>query len=91
MRPEGWVCPRCAMPHTPEGHDPCIANLPDVEFACCGHGKVGGYFQTKSGVIVHFRRGLRAKTICRYVDIVRGGDLRRLPSNLRVLIKKGGR
>jgi hypothetical protein len=28
---------------TEEFHDPCIANLPGVVFACCGHGRSGCY------------------------------------------------
>jgi hypothetical protein len=31
-------CPVCDERETPDGHDPCIANLPDVFAACCGHG-----------------------------------------------------
>jgi len=31
-------CPKCNGVKTSEGHDPCIANLPDVRVACCGHG-----------------------------------------------------
>lgn len=31
-------CPKCNLPPTTEGHDPCIKNLPNVEYACCGHG-----------------------------------------------------
>lgn len=33
-------CNYCNEERTKEGHDPCIANLPDVVFACCGHGEV---------------------------------------------------
>ncbi|MEK6829008.1 MAG: hypothetical protein AABY15_02695 [Nanoarchaeota archaeon] len=32
------TCLKCGEKATEEGHDPCIANLPDVKFACCGHG-----------------------------------------------------
>jgi hypothetical protein len=31
-------CAHCGLPRSPERHDGCIANLPDVVFACCGHG-----------------------------------------------------
>jgi len=34
----GRKCPRCKQSETPEGADPCIANLPGVIAACCGHG-----------------------------------------------------
>jgi hypothetical protein len=38
---EDRPCPKCHQHRTAEGHDPCIANLPDVQNACCGHGRVG--------------------------------------------------
>jgi hypothetical protein len=31
-------CPACHRHRTPAGHDPCIADLPGVKAACCGHG-----------------------------------------------------
>ncbi len=31
-------CIKCNLPPTTDGHDACIANLPGVEYACCGHG-----------------------------------------------------
>jgi hypothetical protein len=31
-------CVTCHLPPTEEGHDPCIANLPGIRSACCGHG-----------------------------------------------------
>ena len=31
-------CPACGKVPTAEGHDACIANLPGVTGACCGHG-----------------------------------------------------
>ena len=30
-------CPRCGKMPTEDGHDACIANLPGVINACCGH------------------------------------------------------
>jgi len=37
-----WPCKKCgAKGPTVKGHDPCIANLPGVEHACCGHGVPG--------------------------------------------------
>ena len=36
----GVTCPKCEKPRTELGHDPCIANLPGVRYACCGHGGV---------------------------------------------------
>ena len=31
-------CKKCGALPGSNGHDPCIKNLPDVKFACCGHG-----------------------------------------------------
>ena len=35
---EKRACPRCNQFQTENGHDPCIANLPGIKSACCGHG-----------------------------------------------------
>lgn len=32
-------CPLCNQSPRDDQHDPCIANLPGVRFACCGHGR----------------------------------------------------
>jgi hypothetical protein len=32
-------CVYCGKPRTTAGHDPCIADLPGVVSACCGHGR----------------------------------------------------
>ena len=39
-----------------EGHDACLASLPGVDFACCGHGDPRtAYIKFENGVIVrHF-------------------------------------
>lgn len=42
-------CRKCGLERTPEGHDPCIANLPGVMFACCGHGTQPGYVMFENG------------------------------------------
>lgn len=34
-------CPKCNLCPTDKGHDACIADLPGVAFACCGHGVSG--------------------------------------------------
>ena len=31
-------CGHCNLPNTPDGHDGCLGELPDVMNACCGHG-----------------------------------------------------
>lgn len=33
-------CSKCGEKPTELGHDPCIANLEGVRFACCGHGNI---------------------------------------------------
>ena len=46
-------CPVCGLnPADYDGHDPCIANLPGVEFACCGHGVGSGYVKFEDGRII---------------------------------------
>ena len=54
----GWhnnLCVKCIRPRTVDGHDPCIANLPEVNFACCGHGveKLGAYVSYENGLCIH--------------------------------------
>lgn len=50
-------CPRCKQRETAQGHDPCIANLPGVMFACCGHGsrRHKGYVFFENGTILRGR------------------------------------
>lgn len=36
--PPARGCAECGLLPTPEGHDACIANLPGILSACCGHG-----------------------------------------------------
>lgn len=48
-----WPCNACgAKGPTAEGHDPCIANLPGVEQACCGHGFGHAYIKFENGPII---------------------------------------
>lgn len=42
-------CPKCGVPPTAKGHDACIADLPGVRFACCGHGVREGYVAFENG------------------------------------------
>lgn len=37
-----------------DGHDPCIAHLPGVSHACCGHGKKPGYIYFTNGTQLWF-------------------------------------
>lgn len=46
------VCPKCQKKQTKDGHDPCIANLPGVKFACCGHGVDDGYIWFEDGTFI---------------------------------------
>lgn len=45
-------CPKCNKRATWDRHDPCIANLPGVKNACCGHGVDEGYIQFENGVTI---------------------------------------
>lgn len=46
-------CNKCQMSITNEGHDPCIANLPGVKFACCGHGvREDSYITFDNGITI---------------------------------------
>jgi hypothetical protein len=42
-------CKKCGQHRTEKGHDACIADLPGVKFACCGHGFQDGYIQFEDG------------------------------------------
>jgi hypothetical protein len=56
----GWVCPACKQKRGKDYDDPCIAGLPGVEFACCGHGRKGeAYIYFKNGV----RIGMEIRSI----------------------------
>jgi len=54
----GWnkhgMCKKCGMERTQDGDDPCIANLPGVLYACCGHGVWRGYLKFADGRTLHF-------------------------------------
>jgi hypothetical protein len=47
-------CPKCGAMPTADDHDPCIAALPGVEFACCGHGIAYGYIAFSDGRTIYF-------------------------------------
>ena len=54
-------CAKCGVLPTVEGHDACIANLPGVAYACCGHGDTSRcYIKFEDGTIV---RGEEAQKI----------------------------
>jgi len=58
----GWKCPACDMTRERDfGPDPCLGELPGVDFACCGHGGVPGttaigtgYVAFNNGVVLRF-------------------------------------
>ena len=43
-------CVKCGKRATRKGHDPCIANLPGVNHACCGHGTKEAYVVFENGM-----------------------------------------
>lgn len=45
-------CAKCKGFMTEDGHDPCIANLPGVTAACCGHGSKPGYVMFEDRTIL---------------------------------------
>jgi hypothetical protein len=45
-------CVKCGKNMTDKGHDYCIANLPGVTNACCGHGVDEGYIQFEDGRVL---------------------------------------
>lgn len=51
----GAVCPKCKKLRTVDGHDPCIANLPGVRYACCGHGRTEGYIFFETGLTMRMK------------------------------------
>src|SRR5947207_7880116 len=56
---EDRPCPKCRQHRTAEGHDPCIANFPDVRTACCGHGNDDhAYIQLKNGKTLRGQKAL---------------------------------
>ena len=48
-------CVKCGEMPTEKGHDPCIAGLPGVENACCGHGVQRGYVSFENGTTIRGR------------------------------------
>jgi hypothetical protein len=49
---EPRACPKCKKMPTEDGHDPCIANLPGVAYACCGHGVDDAYVKFPDGTVI---------------------------------------
>lgn len=53
-------CNFCGEYITELGHDPCIANLPGVVNACCGHGVKDGFIEFENGTLI---RGIQTNKI----------------------------
>lgn len=47
-------CKHCGKLPTKEGYDNCIGELPNVKFACCGHGKDKPYAILNNGERLDF-------------------------------------
>ncbi len=60
-------CLLCGECQTEKGHDPCIADIPGVDFACCGHGVEPGY--VKEGG--HDPREIVSLTVARLTGLCR--------------------
>ena len=52
VKVEDLRCISCKKKATKDGHDPCIANLPGVTDACCGHGRHEGYIVFENGTTI---------------------------------------
>jgi hypothetical protein len=52
IKPDKLKCTKCKKKATKDGHDPCIANLPGVTDACCGHGRHEGYLIFENGTVI---------------------------------------
>jgi hypothetical protein len=64
-----------------EGHDPCIARLPGVKFACCGHGVRPGYVAFHGGRVL--RGWFDHIATVRFIEMEKGA-IRDLDEMLRV-------
>lgn len=52
-KPYGKPCSICGATRRDEnGHDPCIADLPGVLHACCGHGHNPAYVMFENGLVL---------------------------------------
>lgn len=59
-------CRKCGATHRTEtGQDPCIADLPGVLHACCGHGEGQGYVMFENGMVLrgYFEQDEAAKNL----------------------------
>lgn len=68
VKDEERSCPRCGSAHEFSDHDHCIANLPNVKYACCGHGKEDGYVNLDNGKVIRFGTHLTREQIIKLID-----------------------
>ena len=61
-------CPRCGNPATKEGHDHGISNLPEVKYACCGHGVEDGYVKLYNGKVIRFNTNYTREEIINLIN-----------------------
>ena len=47
-------CLVCGRLRPENGHDPCLGELPGVEYACCGHGGRDGYIIFSNNLEIRF-------------------------------------
>jgi hypothetical protein len=78
-------CIRCGNTESSEGHDHCIANLPNVEFACCGHGEEDGYMKLNDGKVIRFNTELNRTQI---IELINGHEKRILRNSKKKAPKK---
>ena len=45
VHPITRLCPKCSMPPTLEGYDPCIGHVGGAVSVCCGHGRERGHIK----------------------------------------------
>ena len=84
-------CLHCGKKPTNEGHDPCVANLPEVVFACCGHGGEGGFSGREDWSVPYLVERER-KTLYGYPAIDRMRELGGNPPdfNAALVIERAG-
>lgn len=74
-------CRLCHRIRCPNGHDPCIANLPGLINACCGHGVACGYaifedremitFQTNGSMTMLATSGTMEDSVNELISLLR--------------------
>jgi hypothetical protein len=72
-------CPICGKKRPKNGfrfkHDPCIANLPGVLYACCGHGIHEAYVMFETGHVIRGKFDMKDGKIARYQTAESGASV----------------